>query len=118
VTCRIASWSGLLPLLSRIVSCSLPSSASRASPSPLVAAEMKIQPLRGRVKEKVSPALVGAASNNIAVRLLSLWGGGWAWAERGQMAKEAKAKMVKVFQRAVKRRQRAALGGSLFICEG
>jgi hypothetical protein len=101
-----------------IGSCSLPSSASRASPPPLVAVEMKIQPSRGRVKEKVSLALVGAASINSAVRLLSPWGCGWAAAESGQAATKATAKRVKVFQRAGKPRQRTTATGSLFISKG
>src|ERR1043166_959306 len=92
-TCRIASRSGPLALLSRIVSCSLPSSASRASPPPLVTAEMKIQPSRGRVKEKVSAAPVAAASNNGAVRLLSLLGCGWAEGEGGQGAPRGRGKV-------------------------
>src|SRR5262245_14126529 len=112
VTCRITSRSDPpLPLLGRIMSCSLPSSANRASPSPLIAAEMKIQPSRGGVQENVSPALVGAAAMSSVVRLLSLWGWGWAGVESGQAVTKAPAKMVKGVQRVGRRRQRRAVRG-------
>jgi len=79
---------------------------------------MKTQPSRGRVKEKVSLALVGAASRSSAVRLLSLWGCGWAGAESGQAITNTPAKRVRVFQRVGKRRQRETTRGGLFIREG
>ena len=76
---------------------------------------MKIQPSSGRVKEKVWPVLVGTASNNSAVRLLSLWGCGWAGAECGKAATRATRKTAKAFQCAGKC---SAAGEGLFMSQG